>query len=496
MDASATMAVSHRSDDDDGAQVMPSTRHRRRRPSLWDMRTPPYMSSLSLASPNPTSSQTPGLVAHAGLAMRSTEYNILHVPGPNDIVRPPAPGETGPLAGIDTSALVLLLRGKAAIRHGGGVSSGANIPHTSIAAAPPAPAIQAASLQHASGAQLSDATMQTTRHARRLYVGNLPADTTEMQIGDFFNRALVASKGSESGDEPVISVYINLDKRFAFIETRTVREAIAGLCLDGVKFRSLFLRVRRPNDYVPQGIASVSPPEGFNPAVLGIVSTQVSDGPNKMFIGGIPYTLTEDQVKGLLQSYGELAAFNLIKEPTSGMSKGFAFFEYVDNSVVDEACEGLHGMPVGDKTLTVRRATQSNSSGATHASGLARPNGDGSEILVKVSELMQNSTRVIQLIDIADRDELCDNAVFSDICQDIEEEAAKFGKVEGVVINRPSDKPSSAVAIGHAFIKFVELEDAESAQICLDGRKFGSRVVSARFFDEQRFESHHFSLEE
>ncbi|CAN8072558.1 unnamed protein product, partial [Agarophyton chilense] len=218
--------------------------------------------------------------------------------------------------------------------------------------------------------------MQATRHARRLYVGNLPGDTTEAQIEDFFNRALQASRGVESAGNAVISVYTNLEKRFAFIETRTVREAAAGLALDGVKFGDMFLRLRRPNDYVVGAGGEARPPDGFDASMLGIVSTQVCDGPNKVFVGGIPYNLSEDHIKNLLSSYGALAAFNLIKEANSGMSKGFAFFEYVDAGVVDAACEGLHGMQVGDKTLTVRRATHTNGH-ATHASGLYGGGGGG-----------------------------------------------------------------------------------------------------------------------
>jgi len=48
---------------------------------------------------------------------------------------------------------------------------------------------------------------------------------------------------------------------------------------------------------------------GFDPSALGIVSTQVPDGPDKVFIGGIPYNLTEDQIKEILSSYGMQPTF-------------------------------------------------------------------------------------------------------------------------------------------------------------------------------------------
>ena len=47
---------------------------------------------------------------------------------------------------------------------------------------------------------------------------------------------------------------------------------------------------------------------------MGIISTQVNDGPGKLFIGGLPKEYTEDQVKNLLQRYGRLKSFHLVKE--------------------------------------------------------------------------------------------------------------------------------------------------------------------------------------
>lgn len=47
----------------------------------------------------------------------------------------------------------------------------------------------------------------------------------------------------------------------------------------------------------------------------------VPDTPNKIFIGGLPLYLTEDQVTELLKSFGELRAFNLVKDAATGQSK-------------------------------------------------------------------------------------------------------------------------------------------------------------------------------
>ena len=41
------------------------------------------------------------------------------------------------------------------------------------------------------------------------------------------------------------------------------------------------------------------------------------------------------QVKELLSTFGELRAFNLVKDSATGLSKGYAFCEYVDIGITD-----------------------------------------------------------------------------------------------------------------------------------------------------------------
>lgn len=53
-----------------------------------------------------------------------------------------------------------------------------------------------------------------------------------------------------------------------------------------------------------------------------------------------PYFL---QVKELLSSFGQLKAFNLVTEQSTGVSKGFAFAEYLDPLLTDQVCLVSHG---------------------------------------------------------------------------------------------------------------------------------------------------------
>lgn len=67
------------------------------------------------------------------------------------------------------------------------------------------------------------------------------------------------------------------------------------MAFDGVNFKGQILKIRRPHDYQPMPGMSDAPA----PTVPGVVSTVVTDSANKIFIGGLPNHLNEDQVKGL-----------------------------------------------------------------------------------------------------------------------------------------------------------------------------------------------------
>lgn len=66
------------------------------------------------------------------------------------------------------------------------------------------------------------ASQQATRHARRIYVGGLPPSAGEQNIAVFFSNALAAVGGTTAGPGAcVVNVYINYEKKFAFVEFRT-----------------------------------------------------------------------------------------------------------------------------------------------------------------------------------------------------------------------------------------------------------------------------------
>lgn len=215
---------------------------------------------------------------------------------------------------------------------------------------------------------MTSVNMQQTKHARRLYVGGIAPDTSEDELGSFFADTINKSISCSWDDNrnSVLNVYINREKCFAFVEVKSIELATACVGFDGIAFvtragaRST-LRIRRPNDFKPELLPpNLRPTPTINMSALGLVSSNVTDGPGKVFVGGLPYHLMEDQVKELLTVFGPLKSFHLVRDPGMATSKGYGFCEYNDSITTQTAIAGLNGLAVGDKTLTVRLAAQNN----------------------------------------------------------------------------------------------------------------------------------------
>ncbi|CAL8302640.1 unnamed protein product [Merluccius merluccius] len=326
---------------------------------------------------------------------------------------------------------------------------------------------------------------QMTRQARRLYVGNIPFGVTEESMAEFFNAQMRLAGLSQAPSNPVLAVQINQDKNFAFLEFRSVDETTQAMAFDGIIFQGQSLKIRRPHDYRP--LPGISEQPAFH--VPGVVSTVVPDSPHKLFIGGLPNYLNDDQVKELLTSFGPLKAFNLVKDSATSLSKGYAFCEYVDVSATDQAVAGLNGMQLGDKKLIVQRA----SVGAKNANPTSMAE---APVTLQVPGLqgVRNSavpTEVLCLLNMVMPEELVEDEDYEEILEDIREECCKYGSVRSVEIPRPVDGVEVA-GCGKIFVEYVSTADCQRAMQALTGRKFANRVVVTKYYDPDLYQRHEF----
>ncbi|CAA7035789.1 unnamed protein product [Microthlaspi erraticum] len=337
-------------------------------------------------------------------------------------------------------------------------------------------------------------TQQATRHARRVYVGGLSPTANEQSVATFFSQVMAAVGGNTAGPgDAVVNVYINHEKKFAFVEMRSVEEASNAMSLDGIIFEGAPVKVRRPSDYNPSLAATLGPSQPsphLNLAAVGLTpgASAGLEGPDRIFVGGLPYYFTEGQVRELLESFGQLKGFDLVKDRETGNSKGYAFCVYQDLSVTDIACAALNGIKMGDKTLTVRRANQ----------GTMQPKPEQESVLLHAQQqiafqriMLQPGavpTTVVCLTQVVAEDELRDDEEFEDIMEDMRQEGGKFGALTNVVIPRPSPNGEPVPGLGKVFLKYAETESSSRARTGMNGRKFGGNEVVAVFYPEDKFE--------
>jgi RNA recognition motif-containing protein len=74
--------------------------------------------------------------------------------------------------------------------------------------------------------------------------------------------------------------------------------------------------------------------------------------------------------------------------------------------------------------------------------------------------------------------------VKTEICEDVQDECAKFGKVVELKVPRPSGGSRQSVGVGKIYVKYDSEESATKALTALAGRKFADRTVVATYFPE------------
>ncbi|KAK7794839.1 hypothetical protein R5R35_002139 [Gryllus longicercus] len=72
-----------------------------------------------------------------------------------------------------------------------------------------------------------------------------------------------------------------------------------------------------------------------------------------VFVGGLPYDLTEGDVICVFSQYGEVVNLNLVRDKDSGKPKGYCFLCYEDQRSTDLAVDNFNGIKLLGRTLRV-----------------------------------------------------------------------------------------------------------------------------------------------
>lgn len=84
--------------------------------------------------------------------------------------------------------------------------------------------------------------------------------------------------------------------------------------------------------------------------------SQAQVNPRKLFVGNMPYSVSEQQLSDLFAQYGELAEVKVISDRMTGRPKGIAFVEFVNEDDAAKATEALNGYELDGRALVVNVA--------------------------------------------------------------------------------------------------------------------------------------------
>lgn len=73
----------------------------------------------------------------------------------------------------------------------------------------------------------------------------------------------------------------------------------------------------------------------------------------KLFVGGLPYATTSQQLQDMFAQYGEIVSATVVTDKFSGQSKGFGFVEMSDDSAAQKAIQELEGSEMEGRKIGV-----------------------------------------------------------------------------------------------------------------------------------------------
>ncbi len=102
---------------------------------------------------------------------------------------------------------------------------------------------------------------------------------------------------------------------------------------------------------------------------------------SRIFVGGLPYSVNEDQLRDLFSPHGAVESANVVTDKFTGQSRGFGFVEMASDEEAESAISALDGSEVGGRKLTVNvarpREDRFGGGGGGGRPGGGRPRGGG-----------------------------------------------------------------------------------------------------------------------
>lgn len=83
---------------------------------------------------------------------------------------------------------------------------------------------------------------------------------------------------------------------------------------------------------------------------------QVNVMNTKMYVGNLPFTAMESELRALFNDYGTVTDMHLPMDHATGRPRGFAFVTMDSAMAMNEAITALNGKDFGGRSLTINEA--------------------------------------------------------------------------------------------------------------------------------------------
>jgi RNA recognition motif-containing protein len=88
-----------------------------------------------------------------------------------------------------------------------------------------------------------------------------------------------------------------------------------------------------------------------------------------LYVGNIPFSATEADLRSLFEKHGGVASVNIITDRETGRPRGFAFVEMQDENAAEAAIRALDGSDMGGRPLRVNEAQDKRGGGGGGGGG-------------------------------------------------------------------------------------------------------------------------------
>ena len=77
---------------------------------------------------------------------------------------------------------------------------------------------------------------------------------------------------------------------------------------------------------------------------------------NKLYVGGLPYSVTDGQLQEIFADHGTVESARVIADKFTGQSRGFGFVEMGSGDEAQKAIQALNSTQLDGRTLVVNEA--------------------------------------------------------------------------------------------------------------------------------------------